>query len=97
MESKAFVRSKLVNYTTADCSDVEVKNNRYHYFLRFEESIGWTWLYSQICKLDAELDVDIELWKIRPSGVKDFEIEVREIGQRENIDDSQRGLTEFES
>lgn len=95
MESKEFVRAKLVNYATADCSDVEVKNSRYHYSLRFEKSIGWSWLYAQIKKLNRELEVDIELWKIRPSGVNDFEVEVREIDQRKGIDDSQRGLTEF--
>lgn len=95
-ESKAFIRSKLVNYTTADCSDTSVKNSRYHYHLRFEKDIGWTWLYGQIRSLDAELDVDVELWKIRPSGMHSFEIEVREIDQRPDIDEDQSGLTDFE-
>lgn len=95
-ESTQFVRSKLVNYTEADCSQEEVKNNRVHYHLRFENSIGWTWLYSQVQKLNAELSVNIEIWKIRPSGMQDFEIDVREIERRENIDDNQSGLRDFE-
>ena len=97
MESDSFIRSKLVNYTTADCSDVTVEHSRYHYWLKFEKSIGWTWLYSQVQKLNAELEVGLEIWEIHPSGMNDFEVEVREIEQRPNIDDNQCGLSEFES
>lgn len=95
MESPEFIRAKLVNRTNADCSSQEVKNSRYHYSLRFEESIGWDWLYQQIDKTSFEMDASLELWKIRPSGVADFEVEVREIDRREGIDDSQAGLDSF--
>lgn len=95
-KSPKFIRAKLANRTNADCSDHEVKNNRYHYFLRFEQSIGWDWLYGQVRKAQVELEIDLELWEIHPSGVSDFEVEVREVQRREGIDDDQRGLTEFE-
>ncbi len=95
MESPEFIRANLVSRTNADCSDDTVKNNRYHYFLRFEQAIGWDWLNQQVAKCSAEMDVSLELWKIRPSGVQDFEIEVREIARREGIDDSQQGLDKF--
>jgi len=95
MESPEFIRANLVSRTNADCSDDKVKNNRYHYFLRFEQAIGCDWLNQQVAKCSAEMDVSLELWKIRPSGVQDFEIEVREIARREGIDDSQQGLDEF--
>jgi hypothetical protein len=42
------------------------------------------------------MEVDLELWEIHPSGVNDFEIEVRETARREGIDDSQKGLDSFE-
>lgn len=96
MKSSQFVRSKLVNRTTADCSSSEVKNNRYHYFLKFEEDIGWDWVQGQIYKVAQDIDVELEIWKIQPSGVAAFEIEVREIERRENIDESQKGLSSFE-
>lgn len=97
MESPQFVRAKLVSRTNADCSDQEAKNNRYHYTLKFEQSIGWDWLYHEISKCSGELDVTLEPWKINPSGVADFEIEVREVERREGIDDAQIGLDSFES
>jgi len=96
-ESKEFIRAKLVNRTNADCSSTEAKNNRWHYFLKFEKDIGWDWLHAQIGKACSELDVQIEVWKIRPSGVADFEIEVREVERREGIDNSQHDLSSFES
>jgi hypothetical protein len=96
MKSKHFIRTKLVNYTNADCSDVEAKNNRYHYSLKFEEDIGWDWMYSQIKKCEAELGVALEPYKLRPSGMSAFEVEVREVDRREGIDDDQRGLKEWE-
>lgn len=97
MNSPQFVRAKISNRVTADCSRQQVKNNRYHYLFKFEEDIGWDWLYTQIQKANREFDVEVELWKIRPSGVSDFEVEVREVERREGIDDSQAGLTEFEA
>lgn len=95
MESSQFVRAKLVNRTNSSCSSKEAKNNRWHYSLRFDEDIGWDWLQHQINKCSAELDVTLELWKIKPSGVSDFEVEVREIDRREGIDESQKGLDSF--
>ncbi len=77
-ESKHFIRAKLDARTNADCSDVVAKNNRHHYFLKFEKSIGWDWLYGQFRKSQKELDTDIELWEIHPSGVDSFEVEIRE-------------------
>lgn len=97
MESPQYIRAQLVNYTNAECSDKSVKNNRHHYHLKFEEDIGWDWLQSQVRKASAELNVTIEMWKVRPSGMMSFEVEVREVERREGIDDDQRGLTEFES
>lgn len=95
-KSKEFIQATLVNRTNADCSTVEAKNNRWHYFLRFDEAIGWDWLYTQIGKAKRELGIELELWKVRPSGVNDFEIEVREVARREDIDDSQHNLSAFE-
>lgn len=94
-ESRQFIRAKLVNYTEAVCSEEHIENNRVHYYLRFETDIGWTWLQSQVCKLNKELGIDLEIWKIHPSGVNDFEIDVREIERREGIDEDQHGLTDF--
>jgi hypothetical protein len=96
MESPQFIRAKLANQLQADCSDQRVENNRYIYSLRFEEDIGWDWAYTQVRKVDSDIDRAIEPWKICPSGMHDFEIEVREVAQREGIDDNQRGLTDFE-
>lgn len=96
MKSPEFIRSTLANRTNADCSEQEVKNNRCHYHLRFEQSIGWDWLYGQVKKAEHELDTELELWEIHPSGVNDFEVEVREVQRREGIDDQQLGLSEFE-
>jgi len=96
-ESDKYIRAMLENRTNAECSSSEVKNNRFHYHLRFEESIGWDWVSEQITKVCKNLEVDIELWKINPSGVGDFEIEVRELSQRKDIDENQRGLDYFES
>jgi len=97
MESPQFIRAQLVNRTNADCSNQEVKHNRYHYFLRFSESIGVDWLVEQVEKLSADLNAGLELWEIHPSGMHSFELEVREVDRREGIDDSQAGLGEFES
>lgn len=96
MKSPEFIRAKLSNRINADCSEQDVKNNRFHYRFRFEEDIGWDWLQTQVYKAENELDTELELWKIRPSGVNDFEVEVREVARREGIDNSQKGLAEFE-
>lgn len=97
MKSPQFIRAKLSNRTNADCSNHEVKNNRFHYFLKFEQDIGWDWIEKQVKKASYQMDMELELWKIRPSGVSDFEIEVREVARRKGIDGSQRGLDEYES
>jgi len=96
MKSNNFIRAKLVNRTNADCSDDIVKNNRYHYLLRFEKSIGLDWLETQVHKTSVETETDLEIWKINPSGVNDFEVEVREVGRRADIDSSQHSLKAFE-
>lgn len=96
MKSPQFIRATLSNRTNADCSDQEVKNNRFHYTLRFQEAIGWDWLQGQVYKASVDLDTELELWKIRPSGLADFEVEIREINRREGIDDSQHALADFE-
>jgi len=95
MKSPQLIRAKLVNRTNADCSEQEVKNNRYHYFLRFEQSIGWDWLEAQVSKAQAETETSLELWELHPSGVSDFEVEVREVARREGIDENQNSLDEF--
>lgn len=93
--SKQFIRSNLVNYTNADCSKDEVKNNRIHYYLKFEQDVGWDWIYSQIKKCARDIDVQLEPYKIRPSGVSSFEVEVREVQRREGVDDDQHDLSSF--
>lgn len=95
MKSPQFIRARLVNRTTADCSEQTVKNNRYHYLLRFEQDIGWDWLESQVSKAESDTETSLELWKVRPSGVKDFEVEVREVARREGIDEGQNSLDDF--
>lgn len=90
------MRAKLETRTNADCSEVVVKNNRYHYRLRFKEPIGFDWLDAVVEGVAAETSMALELWKVRPSGVNDFEIEVRELRRRKNIDSSQHSLTKFE-
>jgi hypothetical protein len=95
MKSPQFIRAKLVNRTNADCSSVEAKNNRWHYRLRFEQSIGWDWLEAQILKAQRETETALELWELHPSGVSDFEVEVREVERREGIDDNQNSLDDF--
>lgn len=97
-KSTAVIRASLENYTTADCSDQSVKDCRYHYHLKFEESVGWDWLYGQVAKCADKQELELELWKIRPSGMQAFEVEVREVERRATADedDNQRGLTDFE-
>lgn len=95
MKSPQFIRATLVNRTNADCSKHEVKNNRYHYHLRFEKSIGWDWLETQVTKASNDTETSLELWEIHPSGVSDFAIEVREVARREGIDEQQNSLDDF--
>lgn len=96
MNSPEFIRAKLVARTNADCSKDEVKHNRMHYHLKFEESIGFDWLEEQVRKAQHELETELEMWEIHPSGVCAFEIEIREVNRRKNIDNSQHGLSDFE-
>lgn len=97
-KSTAVIRASLENYTTANCSDLSVKDCRYHYHLKFGEAVGWSWLYGQVAKCAEKQDLELELWKVRPSGMDAFEVEVREIERRATAeeDDRQRGLTEYE-
>lgn len=96
MKSPERIRATLSNRLNADCSTEEVKNNRYHYLFRFEQSNGWDWIEQQVYKSEKSLGIDLELWEIHPSGIQDFEIEVREVERREGIDNSQSGLDDFE-
>lgn len=96
MKSPERIRAVLANRTNADCSEQTVKNNRYHFLLKFEEPVGWDWIETQIQKAKADTETRLELYKIRPSGVANFEIEVREIDRRSGIDDKQNSLYEFE-
>ena len=98
-ESPEFILSKLVSRTNADEAHRDIKNNRYHYMLQFEESIGWDWLYIQVTKLSNSLETDLEMWEIHPyhghRRVGYFTVEVREVQRRKRIDASQRGLEYF--
>jgi len=98
-ESPEFILSKLVSRTNADDATHNIKNNRYHYILEFEESIGWDWLYLQIMKLNNSLETELEMWEIHPyhghRRVGYFSVELREVQRREKIDVSQRGLEYF--
>lgn len=96
MSSSKFIRATLANRLNADCSREEVKNNRYHYFFKFEKSMGWDWTEHQIQKSMEKFENTVELYEIHPSGVNDFEIEIRETARREGIDESQSGLHQFE-
>lgn len=95
MESKEFIESALVSRTNAGQSNVEAKNNRWHYKMTFDQSIGWDWLYQQVYKCSKELEAELELWEIHPSTGDTFQVEVREVDRREGIDNSQKGLDSF--
>lgn len=95
-KSKEFIRSRLVNFTNASCSDDDVKDSRYHYYLKFNESVGFDWIEKQITKCSSEVGRSMELYKIRPSGIHSFEIEVRELERRNQIDENQNYLGEYE-
>ena len=96
MKSPKIIQVRLINRTNAECSHSEVKNNRYHYHLRFEEDIGWDWLEAQVAKAARDVDMQLELYKIHPSGMRDYEVEVREVRRRKGIDDNQNSLDAFE-
>lgn len=96
MESNEFIRAKLVSQTRANCSDSIVSNNRYEYILLFERAVDWQWLYGEIQSVDSVLDVDLEMGEIRPSGVSNYEVSIRESDQRAKIDEQQHSLTSFE-
>lgn len=98
MKSREVVRAKLEARTEADCSESEVSNNKIHYYLKFESSRGWQWLYQQISDTSDELDIPLEPYKITTSGVSAFEVEVRELVRREGVvDENQQDLSSFES
>jgi hypothetical protein len=97
MKSPQVVKAKLEVRTDADCSADEIKNNKVHYHLKYESSRGWDWLEKQVYKTSEDLDIELELYQINTSGVSSFEVEVRELCQRENVrDENQQGLGEFE-
>jgi len=97
MKSPQVVRARLETRTDADCSKHEVKDNKIHYHLKFEQEIGWDWVKGQVNKTADDEDIELELWKINTSGVCAFEIEVRELVRREGVkDDDQHALEDFE-
>lgn len=97
MISPEVIRARLSTRLEADCSKHEVKDNKIHYYLKFENDIGWDWAREQVSKTASDEDVELELWKVRPSGMHNFEIEVRELVRRENVnDDDQHALADFE-
>lgn len=89
------IQSKLHTYTEADESSKNAKNNRYHYTLRFEKDIGFEWLQSQVYKVSASVNANIEPYELRASD-DILELTVREVDRRPSIDDSQKGLSSFE-
>jgi hypothetical protein len=92
--SAQHIQTRLHNQTEADDSEIFVDHSRYHYRLLFEKNVGWDWLTSQVYKVDARVDVDVELYKIAPAGTA-FAAIVREVDRRANIDDSQESLFDF--
>lgn len=95
--SPQVIQARLETRTEADCSKQEVKNNKIHYHLKFENSVGWDWVKGQVQKTQEDEGIELELWKINTSGVCAFEIEVRELVRREGInDDNQHALKDFE-
>jgi hypothetical protein len=97
MKSPQVVRARLETRSEADCSKYEVKDNKIHYHLKFEQEIGWDWLTEQVRKTQEDEEIELELWKINTSGVCAFEVEVRELVRREGVnDDDQHALKDFE-
>lgn len=96
MTSRKFIQSKLEARTNAQGSWHETKNNRFHYNLVFDESIGWDWIEQQVeQKVAGETDTELEMWELHPHDAGQWCVEVREVARREGIDDSQQGLDEF--
>lgn len=97
-KSNVVIGASLVNHTNADSSNVSVRDLHYHYHLNFDESVGWDWLYGQVKKCASKQELDLEIWKIRPSADHTFEVDVREVDRRATVDEdeSQSGLKEFE-
>lgn len=95
MKDAELIQTKLHNQTNAFDSETRVKNNRYHYHLKFNEALGWDWLYKQVSKVREKLGVDIELYKIHPD--TGFRVVVREVDRRPHIDESQGSIFDYDS
>lgn len=97
MKSPNVIRARLEVRTEANCSNYTVENNKIHYHLSFDKSVGWDWLSTQVDKTRKEEDMELELWKIDTSGVCAFEVEVRELARREDTnDENQHELRDFD-
>jgi hypothetical protein len=101
VESKSYLKSKVKNKVEADDVACETVDNRYHYLLYFGKSIGFEWARSQVYNLNGTLDVEIEPYKMEPVGSTfrqsaGFVLRVREVDQRNGIDEDQRFLREYE-
>jgi hypothetical protein len=96
MTDPNLIESKLCSTTNAMLVDRETKNNRFHYRLIFDENIGWDWFEKQVSKVQVELGVKIEPYKMEPAN-SFMALEVRELERREGIDESQSDLAEFEA
>jgi hypothetical protein len=97
MTDPNLIESKLCSTTNAMLVDRETKNNRFHYRLIFDENIGWDWFEKQVTKVQGELGVKIEPYKMKPVPASLMALEVRELERREGIDESQSDLAEFEA
>jgi len=95
MTDPNLVQTKLHNQVQANESSKRVEDSRYLYNVTFRELIGWDWLYAQVNKVSAKLDVDLELWKVGPA-VDGFTVIVREVDRRPNIDDGQGDLFDYQ-
>lgn len=95
MTSPERIRAVLSTELQADCSDHHVENNRYLYSLKFDEAVGWQWIYHRCREAQTRLDRDVELHQIKPSGMQSFEIVIREENRRAVIDEGQNSLHDF--
>lgn len=95
MASAEFIESKLVNRTNAMAAETEAKNNRWHYELFFDESIGFDWFEKQVDKASVETGHNLEAYKFRPAANSLIVAEVREVDRRAEIDESQNSLESF--
>lgn len=97
MSDPNLIQTKLHNQCQADGSAYSIKNNRYLYHLRFDDEIGFDWLKTQVGKVSSGVDVTVEPYEL--SGgchTGQFELTVREVERRPNIDNEQAGLDSFE-